>query len=246
MVFVFKKDIFSQFEFYLLKNKYRGMLLISAIINIHFDLQTEQLQQFRNRFELLKVKWQILRVLRLKEILKMDVKIFNAINRISGRFAPLDLLMILISNKARYVFLFTLAAMWLAKGPARRTAKKAAFASLLALVLNRIIKLFYFKPRPFVRSKVGILIPSKRDSTFPSKHTVLVFAASVVIRSGNRFIGRVLCWLSALTGFSRIWAGHHYPSDIIGSALIGSAVGWITDRCFKMDSSEEKEEFKKM
>lgn len=176
----------------------------------------------------------------------MDVKIFNAINRISGRFAPLDLLMILISNKARYVFFLTMGAMWLAKGPARNTAKKAVFASLLALVLNRIIKLFYFKPRPFVRRKVGILIPSKRDSTFPSKHTVMAFAASVVIQNGNRFIGRVLCWLSALTGFSRIWAGHHYPSDIIGSALIGSAVGWITDRFFKMDSSEVKEEFKKM
>ncbi|MBT2687589.1 undecaprenyl-diphosphatase [Bacillus sp. ISL-47] len=176
----------------------------------------------------------------------MDEKIFNAITRISGRFAPLDLLMILISNKARYVFLFALAGMWLAKGPARRTAKKAVLASLFALVLNRIIKLIYFKPRPFVKRKVGILIPSKRDSTFPSKHTLLSFAASIVILYGNRFIGRILCWLSVLTGFSRIWAGHHYPSDIMGSALIGSTIGWITDRFFKMDSSEDNEELKKM
>jgi undecaprenyl-diphosphatase len=27
---------------------------------------------------------------------------------------------------------------------------------------------------------------------------------------------------SFLTGLSRIWVGHHYPSDIAGSAVLGS------------------------
>lgn len=169
----------------------------------------------------------------------MDVKIFKAINRISGRCGPLDFLMILISNKARYVFLFALAAMWLANGPSRRTAKKAVLASIFAFILNWGIKLFYFKPRPFEKNKVGILIPSKKDSTFPSKHTIISFAASVVILYSNRFIGRILCWLSILTGFSRIWAGHHYPSDILGSAIMGSAIGWVTEKFFKVASQED-------
>lgn len=169
----------------------------------------------------------------------MDATIFKAINRISGRFAPLDFLMILLSNRARYVFLSVLGAMWLAKNSARPAAKKALFASLFALILNRMIKLFYFKPRPFVGHKVGILIPSKKDSTFPSKHTLLSFAVSATILFKNRFLGRILCLLSALTGFSRIWTGHHYPSDILGSALIGSAVGWFTEKCFDQDSTND-------
>lgn len=59
----------------------------------------------------------------------MDMKIFKAINRMSGRIAFMDFLMILISNRARYLFLFVLVCMWLAKGSSKTAAKKAAAAS---------------------------------------------------------------------------------------------------------------------
>jgi undecaprenyl-diphosphatase len=168
----------------------------------------------------------------------MDLKIFKTISRLSGRMAFIDFLMILLSNKARYLFLFVLACMWLSKGTSRASAKKAAAASLIAIFVNKIIKICYFRPRPFIKNKVGLLIPAKRDSSFPSKHTVVSFAASIVIFYCNRFIGRILLWVSGLTGFARIWAGHHYPSDVIGGALIGAAIGWITEKCSIPDSQE--------
>ncbi|KAF0817230.1 MULTISPECIES: phosphatase PAP2 family protein [unclassified Cytobacillus] len=169
----------------------------------------------------------------------MDLKIFKAISRLSGRMAFIDFLMILISNKARYLFLFVLAGMWLARGASRTSAKKAAAASLIAIFVNKVIKICYFRPRPFIKTKVGLLIPAKRDSSFPSKHTVVSFAASIVIFYGNRFIGRILLWVSGLTGFSRIWAGHHYPSDVIGGALIGATIGWMTEKCSMEKSKAE-------
>ncbi|AND42010.1 MULTISPECIES: phosphatase PAP2 family protein [Cytobacillus] len=176
----------------------------------------------------------------------MDMKIFKAINRMSGRIAFMDFLMILISNRARYLFLFVLVCMWLAKGSSKTAAKKAAAASLIAILVNKIIKICYFKPRPFIKNKVGILIPAKRDSSFPSKHTVVSFAASIVIFYGNRFIGRILLWVSALTGFARIWAGHHYPSDVIGGALIGGTIGWMTEKCLHLNLKEGNQDDKKM
>ncbi|HER2169539.1 TPA: phosphatase PAP2 family protein, partial [Streptococcus pyogenes] len=98
------------------------------------------------------------------------------------------------------------------------------------LFINALIKLFYFKPRPFVKRRVGILIPSKMDSSFPSKHTLLVFAISTSIFLYERVLGSIMWVLSVLTGFSRIWVGHHYPSDIIGSAFIATMTSIILDK----------------
>ncbi|MGV7003276.1 hypothetical protein ACWA2C_32470 [Priestia megaterium] len=42
----------------------------------------------------------------------MDYKVFRAINQLSGRYSSLDMLMILISKKVRYIFMFVLIFMW--------------------------------------------------------------------------------------------------------------------------------------
>ncbi|MEH7012481.1 phosphatase PAP2 family protein, partial [Neobacillus niacini] len=98
-----------------------------------------------------------------------------------------------------------------------------------------IIKLVYFKPRPFSKIRVNLLapIPSKKDSTFPSKHTTLAFAVAISVLFYKRTLGCILSILASLAGFSRIWMGQHYPSDIIGSALIGSIVA----TCVNLSSS---------
>ncbi|MEH7388496.1 phosphatase PAP2 family protein [Bacillus sp. JJ1521] len=36
--------------------------------------------------------------------------------------------------------------------------------------------------------------------------------------------------LSVLTGYSRIWVRHHYPSDIIRSAFISTMTSTILDK----------------
>lgn len=93
---------------------------------------------------------------------------------------------------------------------------------------------FYFRSRPFIKHRVGILIPSKMDSSFPSKHTLLAFAASTSILLREKQIGVVMWILSILTGFSRVWMGHHYPSDIIFSAIIGSITSVIAEISLKI------------
>lgn len=152
----------------------------------------------------------------------MDIKIFRAIHLLAGRSNILDLFMILLSNRVRYVYLITLAVMFLRNEFYRKIAIKGGISALIVLLIHFLIKLFYFRPRPFLKRRVGILIPSKHDSSFPSKHTILVFAISTSILMYQRALGLMMSALSLLTGFSRIWVGHHYPSDIVGSAVIGS------------------------
>ncbi|KKI92417.1 bacitracin ABC transporter permease [Bacillus sp. SA1-12] len=160
----------------------------------------------------------------------MNSKVFKLITQLSGRCSPIDLLMILISNKIRYVFIFVLIFMWFKNDSYKRVTCKATKSMGVTLFIHTLIKLFYFKPRPFVKRRVGILIPSKMDSTFPSKHTLLVFAISTSIFLYDRVLGSIMWVISVLTGFSRIWVGHHYPFDIIGSAFIGTMTSILLDK----------------
>lgn len=158
----------------------------------------------------------------------MDLRLFRLINNLSGRYSPMDRLMILISNRIRYAYILIIVIVLLKNRSNRRIAAETGSSVLLSLIAHFFIKLFYYKPRPFKKKRVGILIPSKLDSTFPSKHTLIAFAASTSIYFFHRSIGSLMLWMSAVTGFSRIWVGHHYPSDIIGSAMLGSLASMAT------------------
>lgn len=101
---------------------------------------------------------------------------------------------------------------------------------MISLLFHGMIKLFFFKPRPFMEQKVRMLLQSKKDSSFPSKHTILTFAVSSSILFYHRTLGVIMTVLSGLTGLSRIWVGHHYPSDVVGSALLGTLSSWLLRR----------------
>jgi len=149
----------------------------------------------------------------------LDVQLFRVINLLSGRNLVIDKLMILISNKIKFVFFFIFVILLFSK---RKVFIEAVMSIVITLFMHFITKIFYFKPRPFIDRRVRILTPSKFDSSFPSKHTLLTFAVSTIVLFYQRTVGSILLGVSALTGLSRIWVGHHYPSDILGSAVLGS------------------------
>jgi undecaprenyl-diphosphatase len=155
----------------------------------------------------------------------MDLRLFWAINSLSKHTESINRIMILISNRMRYVYSLILLILWFKN---RSITVNVLIAAVASMLIASIIRLFSFRPRPFVYRRVGILIPSKRNSSFPSKHTLLAFAVSTTICLYHRMLGGIFTCLSLLTGISRIWVGHHYPSDILGSALIGSCAGLMT------------------
>ena len=110
----------------------------------------------------------------------------------------------------------------------RRGDQQTGRAILLALGMGLVLTvIFYYlaqRPRP---SDVRLLLPMPPFPAFPSGHTAVAFATATVLalRLRQRTVTLLAILGALLISFSRIYLGHHYPSDLLGGAVLGCAVG---------------------
>lgn len=107
----------------------------------------------------------------------------------------------------------------------RRTAVAAGLSAGLALAVGKVISEIVDRQRPFVAHPrlVHLFEPHVADPGFPSDHTTAAFAIGVAILLRNRLWGAIVLVFSAILGFARVALGYHYPTDVIGGAVLGSA-----------------------
>ena len=95
------------------------------------------------------------------------------------------------------------------------------------LACNVILKPLVNRTRPYVLLDYDILIPPVGDASFPSGHTAASFAAATAIYAINRKWGIVAYIFAALMGFSRLYLGVHFPTDVLGGAVCGTVAAWL-------------------
>lgn len=93
-----------------------------------------------------------------------------------------------------------------------------------------IIRLFIHRPRPFVDDHAITPLFSETSFSFPSGHAAFFFALSAVVYTYDTRWGAWFFAASSLIVFARVAAGVHYPSDIIGGAVLGILIGWAVVR----------------
>ncbi|MEE8518620.1 MAG: phosphatase PAP2 family protein, partial [Dehalococcoidia bacterium] len=91
------------------------------------------------------------------------------------------------------------------------------FANGLTAAVNGL----WARDRPFVDSDLELLFYRPTDSSFPANVAAVGFGLATAVFLRHRRVGLALYLLAFLWGFARVYAGVHYPTDILAGALIG-------------------------
>lgn len=124
--------------------------------------------------------------------------------------------------------------VWLALRRRRRDAMFAAVTLGLSLTLDTLLKLAFERPRP------QLWLPSEAQQSwsFPSAHAMAdatLACVLVALAWNTRWRWPVLVAAAAFTvavGIDRVYAGVHYPSDVLGGWAAGAAWACAMHACF--------------
>lgn len=142
-------------------------------------------------------------------------------NTIAGNFAWLDTIAVLITH---YGIFLILACVLLSKD--KKVILSAGLTFVITLVIDFVINLFLFIPRPFTVGASEALIPQTADSTFPSGHTMRAFSLSQPVLIHKKVLGITATILAILVAVSRVYLGLHYWTDVIAGAVISIAAAY--------------------
>jgi undecaprenyl-diphosphatase len=113
----------------------------------------------------------------------------------------------------------------------RKTAVRIAVALPVTIGAVAVIGRLAERERPFAsRAGATALVEHAPGRSFPSRHSACAAAMTVIALPNAPAVG-TLMGLGALgLAVSRVYAGLHYPSDVVGGWLVGAAIGIIARR----------------
>ncbi|WP_246041891.1 phosphatase PAP2 family protein [Robertmurraya kyonggiensis] len=152
--------------------------------------------------------------------MELNIELFRMINDLGKEYAFLNPIFVFF---AKYTIYFVIIAVlyYLFTKSSRMMVISSVVSVAVAEILAIIAKKLHSNQQPFAElPDVNQLVEKAVGNSFPSDHTIIVFALCLsfwIFKRGWHFVWILL---AIIVGFSRIGVGVHYPADVGMGALL--------------------------
>ena len=114
-------------------------------------------------------------------------------------------------------------------------------------IITHAMKKMVNRYRPIAANPNFTALVDVRTQSFPSGHTSEAFtmATSVSLAYPKWYVIAPAYTFATLVGYSRIYLGVHYPSDVVAGAILGSGTAYLTYKANRWLTKKKSERRKK-
>ena len=123
--------------------------------------------------------------------------------------------------------------LWLKRMRGLALVLATALAVSISDFLGATLKELIARDRPcHVLSHIKDIANCSNSFSFPSNHAVNSFTFATIVTLAYKNLTFLLYVSALLIGYSRIYLGVHYPTDVLSGALLGILIGFLGYKYF--------------
>lgn len=158
-----------------------------------------------------------------------DLYIVRKVNEATSISRKASLFMDLVTRYGHWAFVIYGLLLWLAPGGNQKNRRLCCVLAFLGVVIASLLSFaigkVWRRRRPFERDwRIWNFTGHKANASFPSNHTMNGAVVVMELLRMHMPGAHLMAALAGLLAFSRIFAGVHYPTDLLGGVAIAGLV----------------------